>query len=210
MKRQTSKTNRRAGGARNGGGTAFPGPLSATVQVDKVIRFKAATAMSAAVVAITDLLDLFCVATSATAAYQLPSAVKLRRIEMWAPPASDSSSVVLSIEDVVSASGVGGPSRIKEDVSMGATRPAHVTWKPAPGSTQSMWGSTVVSGALVEITGPAGTVIDVHLSWVLQDGESPLTVSGVVAGATVGRVYIRSLNSTTSLTQIPPVSFPTI
>jgi len=210
MKRQNSKTNRRAGGARNGGGTAFPQPVSATVQVDKVIRFKAATAMSAAAVATSDLLDLFCVATGATTAYQLPTAVKLRRIEMWAPPASDSSSVVLSIEDLTTASGVGGPSRIKEDVSMGSTRPSHVTWRPAPGSFQAMWGTNASDNGLVEITGPAGTVIDVHLSWILQDGEAPQTVSGAVSGATTGKVYIRSLNSSSSTTQIPPVSFPTI
>lgn len=184
--------------------------LPASIQIDKVIRFKASAALSGAPVVASDITDLLCVATTATAAYGLPVAFKLRKIEAWSPPASDGAAVTLAIEDAVPGGGFAAPSRRIEDVTMGQSRPAHVVWKPQADSLLSKWlqndgGLT----SLVELTGPTGTTFDVHLSWVLQDGETPAAVVAAVAGATAGKLYIRSLNSSGS-NDIPPVSYSTI
>ncbi len=185
-------------------------PLTATFQVDKVVRFKASAALSAQVVSITDLMDLFCVATTTTAAKRLASAFRLRKIEAWAPPDSAGASVVLAIEDATSQLDFGGPSRRKEDVSMGTTRPAHLVWVPRPDTVQSKWlNDQQQATALLELTCPSGTVFDVHISWVLQDGEIPTSVTAAVAGAVAGTIYLRSLCSSTSA-NLPPVSFSTI
>ncbi len=149
-------------------------------------------------------------ATTATAAYGLPKAFKLRKIEAWSPPASDGAATVLAVEDAATGLGFAAPSRRIEDVTMGQNRPAHVMWKPQADSLLSKWLDASGSiGNLVELTGPTGTTFDVHLSWVLQDGETPTAVVAAVAGATAGQLYIRSLNSSGS-NNIVPVSFSTI
>ncbi len=175
-----------------------------------MLRFQATSALSSAVVNVSDLLDLMCVATAANAAYGIPVSVKLRKIEMWAPPSSTGAAVTVSIEDAAEGVGIAAPSRVASDTTMGMTRPAHVLWRPSMQSVLSKWIDN--SGGLAQLlllTGPTGTTIDVHLSWTLQDGETPAAVAAVVAGATVGRLYVRSLNSSGG-NNIAPVSFPTI
>lgn len=206
-RRRVTQNKTPANGAR---GSAFPMQLPASIQIDKVIRFKASSALASAPVTATDVQDLLCVATGTTAAYRLSSAFKLRKIEAWAPPASDGSATILAVEDAVISSSFTAPSRRIEDVTMGQSRPAHVMWKPQADSLLGKWlQSTVGLSSLVELTGPAGTTFDVHLSLMLQDGEAPQAVTAAVAGATVGTLYIRSLNSNGS-NNIPPVSYSTI
>lgn len=194
--------------ANGGKGGAFPPQLTSSIQIDKTIRFKASAALSDASVNVNDLLDLICLAATTTSAYRLPRTVKLRRIEAWAPPASDGAAVTLSVEDVLSVGGISAPSRRAEDVTMGQSRPAHVVWAPKMDSTLSKWLSNLSASALV-LNGPSGTTFDVSFSYILQDGETPTAVVAAVAGATVGALYIRSLNSSGS-NNIPPVSYPTI
>ena len=185
-------------------------PLIASIQVDKVVRFKASAALSAQAVSISDLMDLLCVATTATNAKRLASTFRLRKIEAWAPPDSAGASVVLAIEDATSQLDFGGPSRRKEDVTMGQSRPAHLIWRPKANSVQSKWlNDQQQATALLELTCPTGTVFDVHISWILQDGEIPTTVTAAVSGAVAGTIYLRSLCSSTSA-NLPPVSFSTI
>lgn len=212
-----AKRNNNTRGRRNrnrqvrGRTTQFPPQLQASIQIDKVIRFKATAALTAAPILDLDLVDLFCMATAANAAYRLPVAAKLRRIEAWAPPSSTGAAVVLAVEDVGTdpAGGFSGPSRRIEDVTMGQSRPAHVVFTPSPQSITSKWVDGAGTLNLVQLTGPADTTFDVHLSWTLQDGEVPAAVSGAVAGATVGTVYVRALNSN-GANNIPPVSYTTI
>lgn len=189
-------------------GTSQPTSLRASIQVDKVIRFKWTGAVLAVPVALqdTDLLDLFCVATAANVAYRLSSAMKLRKIEMWVDPVAGGS--LASIEDVAASSGVGAPSRILEDTTLGVSRPAHLVWKPAPGSIQGMWISDSSNEVLLLIAASTSGYLDLHISYVLQDGETPVAVSAAVAGATVGQVYIRSLFQSAGVAA-PPVSYAT-
>jgi len=184
--------------------------LSTTVQVDKVIRFQASAALSGAGVFIVDLLDLYCMAATTTSAYRLPVAARLRKIEAWCPPSSTGAAVTLSIEDRAPGVGIVAPSRIMEDTTMGVSRPAHLVWKPSAQSVLSKWlDDSGGVGQLLLLTAPVGTTFDVHLSWTLQDGEVPVAVTAGVVAATVGQLYIRSLNST-GANNIPPVSYVTI
>lgn len=194
------------GGRGGGNGTSQPQALRASIQVDKVVRFKNTAALSNVSVIAQDLLDLFCVATSAVAAYGLATSVKVRKLEMWVDPVAGGS--FCSIEDLTNGN-VGAPSRIKEDTTLGVTRPAHLVWKPATGSLQSLWCNQGVGGKLFELNSSGAGYVDVHYSFVLQDGETPIAVGAVVAGATVGQLYCRALNSSTG-TNLLPVSYPTI
>ncbi len=204
MRAGASKNKNRQGGL----GTGFPPQLISSVQIDKTIRFKASAALTDAQVKVQDFHDLLCMADTATSAYRLPRTIKLRKVEAWAPPASDGAAVTLSVEDVLTISGISAPSRRVEDVTMGQTRPAHVVWTPKGDSALSKWLSTTGDVALL-LNGPSGTTFDVSISFILQDGETPTAVNAAVAGATVGKLYIRSLNSSVS-SNIPPVSYSTI
>ncbi len=193
--------------ARRGGGTSQPGTLTASIQVDKVIRFKFAAALTNVVVKDTDLIDLLCMASSATAAYGLPKAYKLRGIEMWADPVAGGA--LISIEDQAVSSDIGYTNRIREDVTLGTTRPAHLKWVPPPLSVNSTWQTGLNNQARFKLNSSGAGYLDLHISFVLQDGDTPVAVSAAVAGATTGRVYIRALNSSSG-TNLVPVSFPTI
>ncbi len=206
MKRQNGSRPNNKTGRGGGGGTSQPQTLRASIQVDKVVRFKHAAALSNVSVIGQDLLDLFCVATSAVAAYGLATSVKVRKLEMWVDPVAGGS--FASIEDLTNGN-VGAPNRIKEDTTLGLTRPAHVVWKPAAGSLQSLWVNQGVGGKLFELNTSGAGYVDVHYSFVLQDGETPVAVGAAVAGATVGQLYCRALNSSTG-TNLVPVSYPTI
>jgi len=197
---------RRNGGRGGGSGTSQPQALRASIQLDKVVRFKNAAALSNVSVIAQDLLDLFCVATSATAAYGLSTSVKMRKLEMWVDPVAGGS--FCSIEDLTNGN-VGAPSRILEDTTLGVTRPAHVVWRPATGSLQSLWCNQGVGGKLFELSSSGPGYVDVHISLILQDGETPVAVGAAVAGATVGQLYCRALDSSTGAALLP-VSYPTI
>jgi len=210
--RARPNSNRRAN---RGNGSSFPPPLTATLQIDMVVRYEATGALSNTAITSQDLIDSIVVATAANAAADLPVSAKIRKVEMWAPPAATAASVTLSIEDSQGPQGgagpVGGPSRIRSDVSMGTNRPAHVVWRPRPGSLQALWQTNGVNNTepLLLLTGPVGTVLDLHASWTLQDGENVQGPGAAVAGATTGRLYLRALDSNGSAL-LGPVSFPTI
>jgi len=176
-----------------------------------VYRFQAASAQTADVVNSTSLCDLLCMATGTTEAYEIARAVKVRKIEIWGPMASNLTPVTVSVEWAASGSApVAGPSNIISDTSMGSARCAHVVSTPPTQSACAFW--QVASGeALFTLAYPTGSVIDLHLSQVLFDGETPVAVTTGVAGATVGQVYCRALDSVTpGQNALVPVSYPFI
>jgi len=193
---------------RNGGrGSAQPLPIQASIQIDKVIRFEF-DPLSDVAITNTDLLDLLCMADTATSAFRILSAIRLRKIEIWSEPVAGGSKV--SIEDEqIGITGVGGPSRVKEDTTLGVTRPAHLVWTPASGSIQAMWCSAGTGDAYLTLNATTAGFLDLHISMIVQDGETPVAVSAAVVAATVGQVYIRALDST-SAGLIVPVAYPTI
>ncbi len=188
-------------------GTPQPAPLQASIQVDKVIRFKFSAALASVAVTDTDLIDLLCMATAANAAYGLAKAYKLRAIEMWADPVAGGS--LISIEDRAVSSDFGTTSRLREDTTLGTARPAHLKWSPAPMSLNATWQLGINGQPRFILVSSGAGYLDLHYSIVLQDGDTPVAVGAAVAGATTGKVYIRSLNSSSG-TNLVPVSFPTI
>jgi hypothetical protein len=207
--RKTGLPRRNIKQGRNGtSGTSQPQPVRATLQVDQIVRFAITAALSGQQVTDAELMDLLVVATAATTTTQLAAALKIRAVELWVDPVAGGS--FASLEDLSTGS-IGGPSRIISDTTLGVTRPAHIMWKPKPGSQQFMWLSPaqVATKSWFELNTSGKGYIDLHLSWLLQDGETPVS-GGSVSAATVGQIYIRALDSGTGSTLIIPVSFPTI
>jgi hypothetical protein len=212
-----SSTSRGSGQAMS---LAVP-PFNATFTAGKRLRFEASGAGTVPVT-VQDLFDLFCMATSAIAAYRLFSGVRVRKVQAWGPmPASlVPTTVALEWANATNvAMSIGGPNRIVSDTSMGATRAAFVSGRPPAGSLASFWLSGVtpssgVSPTVFTLNLPSNTIVDLTLDFVLQndlDGASqqPQAVSAAVAGASTGEIYLRKLDSN-GAGLLVPVSYVTI
>lgn len=216
---QKRKRQRRSRGAGAGGGGRIPAPpaFNATIVFRKKFRFQANSAAANQPTYLTDLKDLLCFATGSTAAYELASGVRLRRVQIWGPMASNLTPVTAAVEFPPLAVAVGQPSMITSDTSMGATRAAYVNARPKPQSFAGNWlPSAGLSGAtttpVMYLTYPTGAVVDVDLDFVLQNAESPQAVNATVSAATVGKIYVRGLDeiATSGSPTLVPVGYPTI
>lgn len=188
-----------------------PPPFQAAYVVGKVLRFKSNAAMSGLAISAVNLLDLLCMADTTTSAFRLMSSVLLRKVEIWGPMASDLSPVTVSAEFQTDAStGIGGSNALKSDTSMGSTRCAYVGFKPRTNSLASLWQGRASVQSLMKLSGPTGSIVDVHLTFVLQNGETPLAVANALVAATVGTVYCRGLDGVAAATTVlPPLSYAT-
>lgn len=190
---------------------SHPQSLPISVQLDRTFRFQAVAASANDTVTPQDLGDFICVATATTAAYQLAKAIKIRKVEMWGPPASNLNPVTVACEFASPNAGTYGNSAKKTDTSVGSTEPAHLVHRPPKGSQASQWIDSTVGNVLFRLTYPANAIIDITYSAVLRDESGVQAVAGAVAGATVGQLYYRALNSaSSSTTNLPPVSLITI
>ncbi len=168
-------------------------------------RFKAVAARSLAAgdqLTGASFLDMFCVATGAAAAYQLANYFRVRKIEIWGPMASDLAPVTVSVEWNGTTAGAYGKSVVVTDTSMGSSEPAHVVARPPPGSQVAMWlGSG--SPLIAKLSYPANSIVDVSFDAVFRDEGTAVSVTGAVAGATTGALYVRALNSPVDNNLVP-------
>lgn len=199
---------------RSRGGISHPPAFVPTFIVHKKLRFQAnqaATPGSPLVLSIKSFGDLWCSAATATSAYQLASHVRLKKIEMWGPMASDLVPVTVQV-DWTGSSALGGfgKSNRVSDTSMGSTEPAHLASSPPPAAQISQWTQCSSTNEVCRLVFPDKTVIDVTLDLVIRDDASTQSVTGVVSGAAVGANYVRSLDSTAGTSNVQPVSLATI
>lgn len=148
------------------------------------------------------LLQLMSMATTTTNQFRLITAIKLKRVEMWAePPALGSAPAVCSVEWV----GSQAPSTLHSDSTSGV-RSAYVSTRPPVDSSDRWWS---VSGSnetevLFNITFPAGVTVDITCSIRMADDEAPVaSEAGTGGSATVGRVYYNYLDSFASKGLVP-------
>jgi len=159
-----------------------------------------------------DLLDLKCVAISAVAANRILTGVRLRKVEMWCANSSSGSANTIQVEMQTANPYFGNDSKLFADTAVGTTNVAHVCAKPPRGSFADAWLPIVVGTAfeIFNVTGPQGSIIDVHLVVTFADDEAATSVSGAVAAATAGILYTRKLDSTNASPLITPIGVITI
>lgn len=154
------------------------------------LRFVVQSALLDLAITYANLLDLILFATSATAPYDLFTSVKVRAVEMWAAPLLGSA-VTTTLRFVGETAGSVGSLRTVTDTSMGI-EPAHVRAKPGANTLASMF--QISTGAVAfDLTCPAGTVVDVELSYKNLPGAT-MAAANVSVGATVGIVAYRGLD----------------
>lgn len=149
---------------------------------------------------------MLCVADSADSAVQLSTSVRLTRVEIWGPPASDLIPVTVETE-WAGAEGYAGTSARVTDTSMGSTMPAHVNSRAPAGSMAGMWHASTSTGTLCRIACPVNSIVDVAVQLALADSGTSTQVTGAVAGATAGVLYCRALTSPASTTLLVPVGY---
>lgn len=189
--------------------------FQSTFTVSKTLRFNATSAAltSNTPIAASDILQCMVMAATAILPYQLFSAVRLRRVKIWGPVPSALTPVTVSVQfpaDVgATATQLSGPSKIYSDTVIGSTKAAFVSCAPPSGSLSAMWQSSAqASVPLFILNGPVGSIVDISVDLVLQNGETPVQGAATI-GATVGQIYCRDLDKSGS-SQLSPVSYTTI
>jgi hypothetical protein len=152
-----------------------------------------------------DLLDLFLVATSATAVYDIFDAVKVKSVEIWAASVSFGAPLSIALEfNGANAAGLSGSAKAYSDTVM-STEPAHLLCKPGKNTASGMWNESS-SNVAFSITVPVNAIIDVDLSF--RNLVSPPQLAQVVAvGATAGQFYYRGLDGVAlATTKFPAIT----
>jgi hypothetical protein len=197
----------------SGRGGRIPHPTQFTSSymiMKKKLRFQASSATTFSLFP-QSLGDAWCMAATTTSAYQLAENVRVRKIEMWGPPASNLVPVTVSVDWSGSTTpGVFGKSNLVSDTSVGSTEPAYISTQPPPGSQVAQWLSSASQLVLCVITVPLNGILDISYDIVVRDDASAHSVAGTVAGATVGANYVRALDSVSGTSVMVPVSYPTI
>jgi len=136
-------------------------------------------------------------ATTSILGYSLWDSVKVKRIEVFSPPAAQGSSVTCSILFPATNQ---SQAREVTDTSVSVSMPAHIVATPPPMSLCSFWNNGNSATTYFTLVAPPGSIIDLTLGLVLEDGngQASLANTAVLVGATVGGVYYCSLDSSTS------------
>jgi len=195
---QGPRATRRGGRQLGGGGRRMrsaggPPEFISTPSVGKTFRFTNATAVVSLPITRNMLLNLMTVATTTTNQARIFDAVKLKRVRCWGePPALGSAPTSLQVEWL----GNQAPSTIHSDTAIGV-RPAFVDTRPPLDSSDRWWSISGTNGSevLFNYTGPAGSIVDVMLSFRLNDDEAAIFgEAGTAAGATIGVMYYNYLD----------------
>jgi hypothetical protein len=133
-------------------------------------------------------------AATSTTAYSICQSVKVNKVEMWSPPASQGAASTCSVL-WTSAGGTVFTSNMEiSDTTVSTAFPAHVESRPPVRSLAADWIQVLsTSENVFSITCPSGTIIDVYLTAILADASSAPTAV-TVAGATVGVLYYQPLD----------------
>jgi len=215
MAKGKNQSRGRRGGARQGNnGRMGPAQLRTNIEFSHQFRFTSTSAALTAITAGKLLSAAGVVATTAVLGHAVNQSVKVNRVEIWAPPASQGAFATCS---VLFPSTQMSQAREITDTSVSVSQPAHINATPPERSLCAFWSDgTNIAGAadtLFSLVAPPGSIIDVWVSLILNDG----TASGdafsqaTLVGATVGSLYYTSLDSQTSAGSIyKPVGLTTL
>jgi hypothetical protein len=82
------------------------------------------------------------------------------------------------------------------DTSVSVMKPAHIVAIPPQSSLASFWQSPgIANNQLFNIVAPTGSIIDVHLSLILQDDDNGSAITGTVATAVIGTTYYLAMDN---------------
>jgi len=176
-----------------------PRQLKTNIEIKHQYRFSSTSATLTDITA-TRLLTAAGVSanTLGTGGNSIYQSVKVNRIEIWSPPASQGANTTCS---VLFPATNASPAREITDTTVSVTEPAHVLATPPPNALCGFWSDGSAGfGAqvLFSLVAPPGSIIDVWLSLIIRDGPAATAATAVLVGGTVGAIYYTSLDSGTS------------
>jgi hypothetical protein len=193
----------RQGSARRSDGQRSLGPIQMRSNLQKVhkFRFVATTAFSGTITSKQMLAASGVVGSVVnTTAILKNYSVRIKEIEMWTPPASQGAAATCAIEWLGSGDNY-SPSIEISDTSVSVTKPAHIRSRPPVNSGAHLWANGGTTKTFCNLVCPGGTIIDLSLALVENDGEGPITTT--VATAVVGASYYLALDHTVSDLLVP-------
>lgn len=189
--------------ARLGSLVTGPAQFRANPEVSRKYRFVSTSGTPTVIRVNTLIASCGVLATTATTGSSVFQSVKLRSVEIWSPPASQGAASTCSV--LWPLSNESQPREIS-DTTVSTAVPAHVSCGPPSHSLASFWNTATSGSALMTLTAPPGSIIDVAVSIVMGDGVTA-SASAVLVGATPGSVYFCALDSSTAAGSIyTPVS----
>jgi hypothetical protein len=187
----TSKHKQHNGnGGNRSRSSTHPPKFEANTIVSTVLRFQSSGTSDSLNVSSKELAAACgMMQVSSTTGYSIAQAVKVRRIDVWAQSLVAAGAVVPATVSVFFTSGSSDFVSTREisDTSTSTAVPAHVSVAPPSRSLQADWCATRAANtdqSMFNITAPQGAICDVHVSYILCDGNasSAITISGGVAG----------------------------
>jgi len=119
------------------------------------------------------------------------ASVRVNKIEMWTPPAAQGSSATCAVN--FSGTSLNQPDREYSDTTVSTAFPAHLVVRPAATSLASFW-QAASANTLFTLVAPVGTIIDVHVALIWNDGGDAASGAITVATAALGALYYMSLD----------------
>jgi len=146
------------------------------------------------------LLSQIVFAISATASYRIFSAVRIRKLELWAAGALGSTGSSIPQNQIglewFGTTNSYNPSVQITDVTMGA-HAGHIVSKPPRGSSADNWisqgGQWDTTDTIFSTNGSIGAVVDLWMDCVIVDSETQ-SAGPTTTGMTAGRLYYNYLD----------------
>lgn len=205
-----------------------PPQLSTAVYVNHTFRY-AATGSFGGSINLTDIqFALGCMYVSLHDLYAICNCFKVNSIEIWAwnQTASTTLNVILEWCSAIQQQTIAGAATLGNstgcqrkitDTSGGEAHPAHIRSHPPKGSLASQWQTlnivptgSALSSALFNLSVPAGAVIDMNVSYYLQDGVFENTSTASTNAGTIGNLYYAPLDGVDNANVLIPVGLPSL
>jgi len=177
-----------------------PPQFSSNIRVRHTFRFTG----SMAGVALTGAnLLLACGVVAGVAngtAWAIFHSLRIRRLKIWSPPASQGTVNTCSIEWLGTQQ---SPSIEFSDTTNSVSTPACVQSSPPLSSNAAFWQTpTLGSTTLAVLTAPAGSVVDVEVDLILAD-EAAASFNTNLTASTAGELYYLALDGRASNLMVP-------
>lgn len=185
-----------------------PPQINSNVRTQHRFRFLASGAVTNQIISSNGLLGMsgtIGTVTNSTVTLCYES-VRLKSVEVWAPPAAQGGAATVSVEWIGSAN---SPSIEVSDTTMSVAQNAHIKCAPPKMSLASFWQISDTSANLFTLNCPTGSVVDISVELMFVDrSTAPATISAI-ATVVVGRVYFLALDAPSATHVLVPVSLNT-
>jgi len=132
--------------------------------------------------------------------------VRLKFVEVWAPPAAQGGSATVSVEWIGSAN---SPSIEVSDTTISVSHNAHIKCAPPKSSLASFWQISDNNATMFTLNCPTGSVVDVSIELMFVDRSAVVATQAGLTTVAIGKVYFLALDTATLTHVLVPVSLNT-